>query len=415
MPFTKEELLALSRDPQLSTEERMEAFRMYREPPPKPTEGGFDTLSGVEKLKKGGSLVGRGVEFAGGLIPNPLVRLPAVAAGGTLAELSEGGDLGDVSKRVGGNLALETIFPGLGKMKGAARGASDLLKGGLAHAFPEAGLQVGLRLGGLRGDVDKAVGAFMRERQRHGWGGGVLPGTRRKVASRRKDLGQTLEQLETAAPGEAVLADVVEPASQQIRTFGKSSPHATARAAVGNQKTFLRKPATVKGYGNVGHPEIVNVRQLGDIKRTQQREASRLIESRLSGASPYDPTSVAEEMAANRAKLLKEAQEKLAPEIIPTNENLSDLLSIQSINKALRGGGGLVQDVGGIGVRGGLGAGVGRSLFGSSGSGIGGLLGMTLLNPKLSAGTGFGLGRGAELTPSMWRLLDALSREGEEE
>lgn len=391
MPFSKEELLLLAKNPQLSPEERARAMKLLTSGPlAKPLPG----KTPWEKTKAVGSEVGRGLEIGGGLIPNPMIRVPAIAAGSALTALSEGTS---VPARVGTQVGLEAIFPGLSKVGRWT---------GLAQKLPEAGLQLGLRLGGLKGDVNRATKAFLRERGRGGWGHGVLPGTVGKVARRRKAAGAALEVAETAAPGKGKLAAVTNPALPQVRTFGASNPRKAATAAVANQKAFLRRPANVKGYGIAGNPPEVNIREMGNIKRAQQREASGLIESRLSGASPFDPVNVSETMAANRAKLLKEAQEQLAPELIPLNEQLSDLLSIQSVNKTLRGGGGLIQDVGGLGIRGGLGAGLGRSLFGAGAGGIGGLLGMTLLNPKLAAGVGFAGGRASEITPTAARLLE---------
>jgi len=403
MPFTNNELAQLAKDPQLSPEERRQALTLLSEQLKQPAEG-WDKMSGLEKANRTLGTGGRMLELGGGMIPNPLVRVPAVALGSFMSGRAEGDDLGELATRVGSHTALESIFPGVSKAKSFLKGR------GLATMLPEAGLQLGLRFGGLKGDIGRSVDAFIRERGRHGWGGGILPGTIGKTARRRAAAGTALEAVERNAPGDVALADVVKPALKQVNVFGPTDPHKLATAAVKNQKAFLRKPHTVRGFpNNVGHPSRLNVRELGDVKRTQQREASKLIESRLSGASPYDPTNVGETMAASRAKLIKEAQEQIAPGVVPINEQLSDLLSIQNVNKTLRGGGGLVQDIGGMGIRGGVGAGVGGSLFGRPGARFGGLLGMTILNPKLAAALGFAGGRTAEVTPTMARLLDLMA------
>lgn len=409
MALSKDQLIQLSKDPRLTPEERRAALGMLQEALREPTEG-WNEMSGWDKAGK----LGDAVELGGGFIPNPAYRIPLVAAGGTLSAYSKGED---ISNRLATQLALEAVFPGLSKGAGAVKngvvGFAQRLGGGLSDLLPEAGLHAGLRFGGLKGDVGKAVDAFLRERQRGGWFGGILPGNSKKIAARKGAVGAELEAVETAAQGTGDLKAITDPALAEIRTLGTSEPHKIAASAVKNQRSFLRKPTQVKGFGPAGNPKHPSVREIGDIKRTQAREASGLIESRLSGASPYEPNAVAETMAAARSRLLRDAQEQMAPEVIPLNQHLSDLLSMQSVNKSLRGGGGIVQDVGGLGVRGGFGSGVGRAVAGNPGSKWGAILSLGLLSPKGSAAAGFAGGRAAEVTPSLMRILELMKEERE--
>ena len=415
MPFTTEELKQLAADPSLSQKEKFKVAVM---------------LANQERDQKMGpeggnqlAQLGRSVQTAAGFVPNPLIRIPGVALGGIGADLAEGGGMWQALKNqanpLEGGVMSEAVFPGLSRVKAPLKGVTKRLSGGMANLFPEGGLQVGLRLGGLKGDVNKATDAFLRERGRHGWFGGVLPSTVSKVERRTKALGTKLEQTERAAPGRVNLSKTTKPAMDMIDPTGSSNPRELAERAAKNQSEFTARRKVVKNFGTaptmVGNPPFPNVRQMGDIKRRQQREASKLIEARLSGASPYDAVDVRETMSANRAKLLKEAQEQLAPELAPLNQNISDLLSIKSVNKSLRGGGGIIQDVGGLGVRGGVGFGVGSNIAGKTGGRLGGILGMTLLNPKLAAGTGFALGRAAEGTPTLMRILQQLEAQREQE
>jgi len=425
--FTREELMEIIRDPAATPQERAEAAVMYRL---RRSDKPFLT-----ELTSGWGDI---LELIGGAARNPLIRVPAVALGGTLAEAEKPGpiDPDALKKRLATNLALEAIFPGVGMASEAAKPYAKSLAGGLSRILPEGGLQLSLRLGGMKGtarDFTKAVETFLREREAGGFFGGIAPGSSGRALTRKDALqAETRRILGEISPtaGHFRVGDVVGDVPMGIRSAIKAvekgrDPLAMARLEANTTGTIFEELMKIGGERLQAlkeamkehatflksYPEPLSLLDLQKLKQGQQARSRALIGERAArGGGLEVGKDVAELLAAARGTKLRDVIEEFAPAVREPNRRTSDILDMLETMEHLRGHGGVLRDTAGLSVSGGLGGALGLA-FGHPV--VGGLVGMGLLSPRILTGTTFAAGRAAEALPTLYRA-EALSRKKDE-
>ena len=427
MPFTRAQLKELYKDPRLTPEERTEVFKLFREEVKNPTSPLPPKPSGLERSNTAIGNLGRVVELGGGFVPNPILRFPAVAVGGFMRGRSEMKDLPQIGKEIGTQLALEAVLPGVGKLKelpsfgpgfaraasrpglgrftGPAQGVLEHFQGGLQEMIPTATLGTSLRVGGLRGEqATKASKAFLTERSKGALGKALVPGEPGKLAKRMKEAGEVLEAAEVGSPAMVNPSKAVRSAYRNVkpRLFGRTGFSGLKEEAKASQKLFRAD------YPN----RPFSMREAGKIAKAQQSESGRLIAQRAAGRTPGSPLpkpfAPDEMMSAERAKLMRIAQNQSDAKVGDANVTLTNLHRIGDAIAHMRGGGSPLGEITSMSARAGLGAGLGYALGGAQGGTIGGLVMGPGLNPYLLTNLGFGAGRVAGAAPSLLRITSLI-------
>ena len=317
----------------------------------------------------------------------------------------------------------------------------------LGRALPWLGYKSALTLGGVRGEKDATVDAFMRQRDRMPVGQApVAKAGEKKIVKQITKTGQALEAAEKAGGQPTKLRDVSGYTSNQFdKAKNASNPLDLRKAAGAHEQRTLEQQAVARSKGGTGtaadlakmkeddavlaaygypshyvddaiNATQLDVRDLGEMKRTAASRGRDVIGLRKDGA--YIPAGEMEnaQTEAALAHHLQGLQMNAADDTIPVaslgkrtqrraiadaNAELSDLFNIQEANKLLRGGGGVMTDIGTLGVRGGFGAGTASNI---AGLGLGpsqggllrsvlGLLAAPLFAPSSISRIGSGAGR----------------------
>jgi len=385
----------------------------------------------MERDRKFGIGIGRGIQVAGQapFLPLP-IRLLASGLGGFVAGSAQS---------MGGTP--EQMLTGGTKQAMIDAGLQALLGGVVGGGAPRAGYKVGMALGGVKGDTKQALEAYMREREQGGivpgMGLGITLGNKAKTGRRIDAVSKELQNAEEAIPGHASLGKAFRGSTSRDvpKSMSGAAPLSDMEATKAAEERFLREqtvarampPAMLERGSSRDMAALrklrpsaksqdasqVNARQLGQLKRDlfKTNEAQSIFNQVVRGE--YVPSSVSSEgkahlSLANSADKAQEALDLLAnkgkPTLAPINSRLSDLFTIKEVNDTLRGGGGVLADVGQVGMRGGLGAGLAKNVAAASGTQggllerLGGGLGIFTLAPRVMSGMGSAAGRLGELT-----------------
>ena len=397
--------------------------------------------------------------LAGGLNRAPLLaRMMMTALGGGIRSGSEPapdlrGRTMNAMQGAGGQALLEGIF---GK-------AADFL--------PRAGLKTGMKLGGIRGETEPAVDAFMRERGRSGPFGSIPLGrqsrhvpepsapagpagaahrtvdaikNRSNVQRRIDTTGKKLTAAEQASTATTPISSLIGATSSATRGAKSGvGPITSGLKFKTGENEALREIYAKTRLDRAGIPTEsltedqlrhvservlprvrarhlggvdMNMEELGNLRRTTGRQAEPIIAARQRREPvDFDPTMEKPAVAEGFHSRAKELQDLLNPEVKPLNQRLSDLFTIRNVNDTLRGGGDVMSDVGQLSTRGGLAHGVAQSVGRYTQSPPGpfrnflNMFGAAALAPSVISRAGYGAGTASMLTPTAARLFDPSS------
>jgi hypothetical protein len=167
---------------------------------------------------------------------------------------------------------------------------------------------------------------------------------------------------------------------------------------------------------------LMNASDLGNLKRNTARRGQDVFKMKQRGERLSPAEDVFDQQAANWSSGMRDTQEAMDPEgkLGDINKILTDLFTVQEANNVMRGGGGVISDLGQLGMRGGLTHGMGQSVFGRSlqddGTPLGTLrrimpiLGMVGLAPSNVSR----LGNAAALFPKVVNKTDWVAEVGSE-
>jgi hypothetical protein len=333
----------------------------------------------------------------------------------------------------------------------------------LANALPKYGLKTGMALGGARGETEKAVEAFLRERARSGPFESIPlartsrevapkpPGTaartadwavnRQNVQRRINEQGAKLEDIEKSSAIRTPISTLMG-STRGAQGAAKSgvSPFTAGLEFKQGEREFLQQQSVRKwledklgipfeslteqqlaaglraaqkaGPRQMNNLEF-NMRDLGDIRRTTGRQAEPIINARaMKQPVDFDPTMKGPAVAEGIHSRSRELQDLLLPEQIPVNKRLADLFTIRNTNDTLRGGGGIMSDVGQLSTRGGLAHGVTQSIGritqteGGPLRRMANFFGVAGLAPSVLSRAGYAGGTAAGLAPSILRTAN---------
>lgn len=395
-----------------------------------------DLLSLLGRMLVQGGLIGSG--FVGG------AGLP-----GIVTRLLSGAGLG----------ALDAKLAGQDPLSGAVGQAGLSAIGDIAApALAKGGIKLGMTLGNVRDPEGKAAEAFYRQWQREGGGNplalvspegkprlaaGVSLGDVAGAKVRRKALGERIGKAAKSIKAEAPFSKVAEApfeAEAVAAARNSSLQPRTAENAINSfkqdfidqhvlTKNNIRPPAGInpKLFRKVINRNLpsttISASELGAKAATAAEEAGDLMRNKAGFMSAPDRSAYPTIKArADLSGLLKQERNTLGDaagiDFRPMDAEYGDLSTIGTVNNAIRGGGGVVTDLGQMGMRGGLGAntlGVGlrEAAAPSALVKLAGPLSIGLLSPKVLSRLGYTGGTTAKATPTLMRigqLLDDISQ-----
>lgn len=341
------------------------------------------------------ALIGTGAklgEVGAGFLPTPF-NIPASMAAGTVAALAN--DESSVDR---------ALFNG-------GLGAAGL---GMERAFPMLGLLTGQLTGGKVGNLVKDARAFLRERGR-GLGNGLPLGAPTRTGERLANVGKELEAAETASPVTVDLNDLRQsPHLSRVKDaqINTSNPIDNRAFARNENREFVNNQITARG----GNPNMT-MREAGELKRAQAASGEKIIKAKQNKDAVASITAKQDIQAQNeaaRAQVLKDIQEAFDPSITPINRRLADLHTMQNTNNQLASKGRTLAKLGTMGIRGGVGAGLGSGLAWASGGDpltgakVGGLAG-PFMSPANLSRAGYALGRIGETAPRATAITDIIT------
>lgn len=391
------------------------------------------------------------------LVPQGKILGSLGQGGRLLANMAGQGAISGLAGALEGNspadIGKEALTSSVWEIPGARFGGRAVQRG--ATKF-------GLKMGGLRASpkaTDEILDAFERQSKmsankgavagifdpKTSWAdvaerakaGDILPtihpGQPRKVTRRIQEGSKALETAERSIPGKKQVLEFSgynEPSREKLLEGGVGASKSRTKLREAENAEINDQALNMRGYSSealptknspreiknwfmdlLADPETAgNARFLGNTKRQAAHRASELIEARKAG-NMDDLGDVSMMNLANLGNRARSLQYDLGNasgvDLEKINSKLSDLFTINKVNDILRGGGGVMTDLGQYGMRGGLGSGMAGSIVPRQLGPLATLIYASLLNPKgisRLGGLGKGLGEAGRLQRK-WELM----------
>lgn len=404
-------------------------FRVLAPPASTTDIGDADPKQFVKGLLNAGTHaleLGAGFAVPGGFIPQMAAAGTSGLVGGGLRGLINGENLLD---KAGEGAASNAMLQG-------GAGAVEALA-------PRVALPLSLFLGGAKGAFPKStmsdlVEPFLRQFEKTGTG--VSVGNVAKSAALRKPLNEEIAALESSVSGHPLrmreLRGATNPLREQARVTGT---HPTSeRADLRSAESGIIKEHIQSGAGQLREPGKTPVRvpdryktarEGFELARGLRKDARAFMRQKEGGAFTTTSRDINPQANLAVATKIDEILDPIMRSNPPTsrgfanagdqrdeiNSLLSDLYKQEEISSAIRGGGGVISDVGAMGSRGGLASGTLGNVLSATGQtapplkGIGTLLGMVGLAPRPISAAGYGAAHVAKSAPTLERLRQALA------